>query len=135
MLSTAPVPSRRCFKITRGFGRRSPFRRPRPHVVELVTYGIAAAAEAAGVSLHEYGIEANRVRLVLSASERELPAFMQALDDVVSEGSDAKADFWRSGESYEAVPLEDDEAVLEAMVSVVASGRRRGTSPRSRTFA
>ena len=120
MTSAGLAPSRRCFKVTRVFGRRSPFRRPRRHVVELVTYGIAVAAEAAGVSLHEYGVEASRVRMVLSASERELEEFMRRLDEVVSGGGA----FWRAAVPYQAVSLDDDAAVVEACVDVAASVRR-----------
>lgn len=120
MTSPATVPARRCFKVTRNYGRRSPFRRPRPHVVEIVRYGIAVAANAAGLSLHEFGIEAERVRLVLSATDAELETFIEKLDEVVSAGSEGTNGFWRGGLAHEALPLEDDAAIVQACVDVIA---------------
>lgn len=116
--ATVPVP--RCFKVTRRYGTRSPFRRPRSHVVELVRYGIAVAVKASGVSLHEFGIEAQRVRLVLSATDAQLEVFVERLDAVVSAGSEGTTGFWRRGLPYEALPLEDDAAIVQACVDVIA---------------
>ena len=128
MDSTVPAPARRCFKVTRRFSPRTLFRKPKPHVVEIVEYGIAVAANAAGVRMHEFGIEANRVRLVLSATDLELEAFMESLDEVISEGSDNSTKFWRRGAPYRVVPLNDDAAVVDATVDVLTSASRYGRS-------
>ena len=117
---------RRCFKVTRPFSPRVPFRRPRPQAVQIVEYGIAVAANTAGVAMHEYGVEARRLRMVLSAIPHELRTFMESLDAVISGCSDNSSRFWRQGAAYTAVPLTDDQAVLDATVDVLASARRHG---------
>lgn len=101
-------------------------RRPRREVAELVTYAIAVASNEARVSLHEFGIEGDRVRLVLSASQGELAAFMERLDEIVTIGSEGITAFWRPDVAYQAVELTSDEAVLDAMAQVL--GRRRRAS-------
>ena len=126
-MNPAPA-SRRCFKVIRPFGRPALFRRLRVHVLEIVEYGIAVAANAAGALMHEYGVEAGRVCLVLSATDFELERFMEQLDRVVTEGSDNTSKFWRPEAGYRAEPLEGSDEILTAMVDVVASAMRYGVS-------
>ncbi|MEM6991244.1 MAG: hypothetical protein AAF721_12120 [Myxococcota bacterium] len=117
---------RRCFKVTRRLSPRVPFRRLRPAVAEVIQYGIAVAANASGVLLHELGIGSQRVQLVLSATDEELNAFMESLDSVVSEGAEHHGKFWRRGVPYTSVPLRDDDAVMDAIVDIVVEARRQG---------
>lgn len=88
-------------------------------VNRILIYCLARAAEQFDVRVHAYCFMSNHMHLVVSDPFAELPKFMHALDLAIAKAMNAELErrenLWRTG-SYGLVALEDDEAILSAIV-------------------
>lgn len=112
------------YLVTRRCLERRFFLRPSPRTNATLGYLLAAAAARHGILLHAFCALSNHLHLVLTDPAGTLPAFKRDLDGLVARAINAQLGrrdhFWCQG-SYSAVALEDDAAVLEKIVYVLAN--------------
>ena len=107
------------YSVTRRCSERRFFLRPSLLVNNILLYCLARAAEQFDVRVHAFCFMSSHMHLVVSDPSAVLPKFMHALDLAIAKAMNTELErresFWRAG-SYDLVALEDDEAVLSAIV-------------------
>ena len=107
------------YSVTRRCTQRQFLLRPSVLVNRILLYCLARAAEEFEVKVHAFCFMSSHMHLVVSDPSVVLPKFMHALDLAIAKSMNAELErrenFWVPG-SYDHVTLEDDEAVLSAIV-------------------
>lgn len=107
------------YSVTRRCSQRQFFLRPSPLVNKILLYCLARAAEKFDVRVHAFCFMSSHLHLVVSDPVVQLPVFMHRLNLGVAKAMNTelgrRENFWAPG-SYDHVTLEDDEAVLSAIV-------------------
>ncbi len=105
--------------ITRRCSQRQFYLKPSVLVNKILLYCLARAAEKFYVQVHAYCFMSSHIHLVVSDPSVQLPKFMHALDLAIAKSMNTELRRRESlfvPESYDPVTLEDDEAVLSAIV-------------------
>ena len=112
------------YLVTRRCSERRFFLRPSEGTNAIFRYVLAVAAERYGILVHAYCVLSNHFHLVVTDPHARLPEFHRDLDALVARAVNRSLgrgeSFW-DPDSYSAVRLENDEAVLEKMVYVLAN--------------
>jgi putative transposase len=107
------------YSVTRRCSQRQFFLRPSPLVNRILLYCLARAAEKFDVQVHAFCFMSSHIHLVLSDPAVQLSEFMHDLILDIAKAMNAelrrRENLWAPG-SYDHVTLEDDEAVLSAIV-------------------
>jgi putative transposase len=112
------------YLVTRRCSERRLFLRPSRDTNAIVQYLLAVTAERYGIRLHAYCVLSNHLHLVLTDPHARLPEFHRDFDALVARAVNCALGRWESlwdRDSYSAVRLEGDEAILEKMVYVLAN--------------
>ncbi len=107
------------YSVTRRCSQRQFFLKPSVLVNKILLYCLARAAEKFDVQVHAYCFMSSHIHLVVSDPSVQLPEFMHALDLAIAKSMNTELRRRESlfvPESYDPVTLEDDEAVLSAIV-------------------
>ena len=128
----------RTFLVTRRCSERRFFLRPGRKVNAIVRYAIFKAARIWGVEVHAWNVMSNHLHMVVTDRERELPNFMRVVDLEISKGVSAEigrwGGFWEAGQSYSAVELLDEAAIVEKIAYVLANPVSAGLVRRARRW-
>ncbi len=107
------------YSVTRRCSQRQFLLRPSVLVNNILLYCLARAAERFDVQVHAFCFMGSHIHLVVSDPSAVLPKFMHALDLSIAKSMNTelrrRENLWAPG-SYDHVALEDDEAVLSAIV-------------------
>jgi REP element-mobilizing transposase RayT len=112
------------YLITRRCSERRFFLRPSALTNEIFQYVLAIAARRHGMLVHAFCVLSNHCHLVVTDPHGRLPDFQQYLDSLLAKAINCSLGRWESfwdPDSYSAVRLEGDDAVLEKMVYVLAN--------------
>jgi REP element-mobilizing transposase RayT len=112
------------YLITRRCSERRFFLRPSALTNEIFQYVLAVAALRYGMLVHAYCVLSNHYHLLLTDPYARLPDFQQYLDSLLAKAINCSLGRWESfwdPDSYSAVRLESDDAILEKMVYVLAN--------------
>jgi REP element-mobilizing transposase RayT len=112
------------YLVTRRCLERRFFLRPDRKSEGNFPYVLAHYAQRHGIQIHAYCVLSNHLHLVLTDTRGRLPAFQQDLGSVLAKSTNACLGrwdtFWEAG-SYSAVALENDAAVEEKLVYLLAN--------------
>src|SRR5512138_37071 len=112
------------YLISRRCSERRLFLRPSALTNEIFLYALAVAAKRYGVLVHAFCVLSNHYHLVVTDPLGRLPDFQQYLDGILAKATNCSLGRWESfwdPDSYSAVRLENDDAILEKMVYVLAN--------------
>jgi REP element-mobilizing transposase RayT len=112
------------YLVTRRCSERRFFLRPSPGTNAIVQYLLAVTAERYGIRLHAYCVLSNHLHIILTDPQARLPEFHRDFDALVARAVNCSLGRWESlwdRDSYSAVRLEGDEAILQKMVYVLAN--------------
>jgi putative transposase len=112
------------YLVTRRCSERRFLLRPSRATNAIVQYLLAVTAERYGILIHAYCVLSNHLHVVLTDPSARLPEFHRDLDALVARAVNCSLGRWESlwdRDSYSAVRLEGDEAILEKMVYVLAN--------------
>jgi REP element-mobilizing transposase RayT len=112
------------YLVTRRCSERRLFLRPSALTNEVFQYALAVAAKRYGVLVHVFCVLSNHYHLVVTDTRARLPDFQQYLDFLLAKAMNCALGRWESfwdPDSYSAVRLESDDAIVEKMVYVLAN--------------
>ncbi|WP_242393430.1 transposase [Anaeromyxobacter oryzisoli] len=125
------------YLVTRRCSERRFFLRPSKDTDAIFRYVLAVAANRYGIQVHAYCVLSNHFHLVVTDPQARLPEFHRYLDGLVARAMNCSLGrwdgFWERN-SYSAVKLETDDAVLEKMVYVLANPVAAGLVRRGREW-
>jgi putative transposase len=136
---TAPrrVLPNRTYMITRRCSERRFFLRPDPQVTWIFEYLLALSCERHGVELHGFVCMSNHYHLVVTDHEGRLPEFQQHLNSLLARAVNCARGRWEAfwtRDSYNAVELLEDAAVIEKLVYTLLNPVRAGLVGRARAW-
>jgi hypothetical protein len=123
--------------VTRRCSERRFFLRPSEATNAIFGYLLAVAANRYEIRVHAYCVLSNHFHLVLSDPCARLPEFHRYLDGLVARAVNCSLARWESfwdPDSYSAVRLEGDAAVIEKIVYVLANPVEAGLVRRGREW-
>ena len=112
------------YLVTRRCSERRFFLRPSDKTNAVFGYILAIAATRYDVRVHAFCVLSNHFHLVVTDPHARLPEFHRYLDALVARAINCSLGRWESfwdPDSYSAVRLESDAAVMEKMVYVLAN--------------
>jgi REP-associated tyrosine transposase len=112
------------YLVTRRCSERRFFLRPSKATDAIFRYVLAVAANRYGIQVHAYCVLSNHFHLVVTDPHARLPEFHRYLDGLVARATNCSLGRWDGfweRDSYSAVKLETDDAVIEKMVYVLAN--------------
>ncbi len=112
------------YLVTRRCSERRFFLRPSKRTSAIFGYLLAVAASRYDIRVHAYCVLSNHYHLVVTDPAARLPDFQRYLDGLVARAVNASLGRWESfwdPDSYSAVRLESEAAVLEKIVYVLAN--------------
>jgi REP-associated tyrosine transposase len=123
------------YLVTRRCSERRLFLRPSKKTDAIFLYLLAVAANRYGIRVHAFCVLSTHFHLIVTDPDARLPEFHRYLDGLVARAMNCALGRWErfwGPDSYSAVRLETDDAVLEKMVYVLANPAaaglvRRGT--------
>jgi REP element-mobilizing transposase RayT len=119
-----PIVPGTTYLITRRCSQRQLLLRTSACVNQILLYCLAEAASRYHVRLHAYCFLSNHYHLVVTDLDGQLPEFCRWLAEFVAKCINASLGRWEcvfAPGTYNAVRLEDPEAVLDKMVYVLAN--------------
>lgn len=112
------------YLVTRRCSERRLFLRPSGRVNEVFLYALALYAQRYRILVHAFCVLSNHYHLVLTDPWGTLPDFMRDLHALVARATNCSLGRWErfwDPASYSAVRLENDAAVTEKMLYVLAN--------------
>jgi REP-associated tyrosine transposase len=125
------------YLVTRRCSERRFFLRPSKATDAIFRYVLAVAANRYGIQVHAYCVLSNHFHLVVTDPRARLPEFHRYLDGLVARAMNCSLGRWDGfweRDSYSAVKLETDDAVIEKMVYVLANPVAAGLVRRGREW-
>ena len=125
------------YLITRRCSERRYFLTPSASTTQIFQYVLAVAAERYQIDIHAACVLSNHFHLVVTDPHARLPDFHRYLDGLVARAVNCALGRWESfwdPDSYSAVRLEDDQAVLDKLVYVLANPVAAGLVRRGREW-
>jgi len=125
------------YLVTRRCSERRFFLRPSAQTNAIFRYVLAVAAQRHGILVHAYCVLSNHFHLVVTDPQARLPEFHRDLDGLVARAVNCYLGRWESfwdPDSYSAVRLENEQAILEKMAYVLANPVAAGLVRRGRDW-
>ncbi len=125
------------YLVTRRCSERRFFLRPSSSTNAIFGYVLAVAAQRYGILVHAFCVLSNHFHLVVTDPDARLPDFHRYLDGVVARAVNCSLGRWESfwdPDSYSAVRLESDAAVIEKTVYVLTNPVAAGLVRRAREW-
>jgi putative transposase len=125
------------YLVTRRCSERRFFLRPSDITNALFGYVLAVASQRYGILVHACCVLSNHFHLVVTDPEARLPEFHRYLDGLLARSMNSALGRWESfwdPDSYSAVRLESEAAVIEKIVYVLANPVAAGLVRRGREW-
>jgi REP element-mobilizing transposase RayT len=125
------------YLVTRRCSERRFFLRPSAITNSVFGYLLAVATARHGVLVHAFCVLSNHFHLVVTDPAARLPEFLRYLDGLVARAMNCSLGRWErfwDPDSYSAVRLENDAAVIEKIVYVLANPVAAGLVRRAREW-
>jgi REP element-mobilizing transposase RayT len=125
------------YLVTRRCSERRFFLRPSETTNAIFGYVLAVASQRYGIRVHAFCVLSNHFHLVVTDPDARLPEFHRYLDGLVARAVNCSLGRWESfwdPDSYSAVRLESEAAILEKIVYVLANPVAAGLVRRAREW-